>query len=179
MSWRRDWRGLACLQPAETHAALGQGSTVWAKACSSRSFDTSWLACCMVLAQGLGEPCRGSGQELGWPVIVFQERQAQIISWLGPGPDGKVLGSRPSQKHSQALLKHHVPLEAGETSHCSLVFAQRLKELRGFVPFGWQCVMTALVELSRLRLLINHRVWGRKKVQISPKKESVNVFQKL
>jgi len=90
----------------------------------------------MVLAQGLGEPCRGSGQELGWPVIVFQERQAQIISWLGPGPDGKVLGSRPSQKHSQALLKHHVPLEAGETSHCSLVFAQRLKEPRGFVPFG-------------------------------------------
>lgn len=39
--------------------------------------------------------------------------------------------------------------------------------------------MTALVELSWLRLVINHRVWGKKKVQISPKKESVNVFQKL
>ena len=125
-----------CLQPAETHPALGQGSTVWAKACSSCSFDTSWSACCMVLAQGLGESCRGGGQELGRLVILFQERQAQTISWLGPGPDGKVLGSRTSQKHSRALLKHHVPLAAGETSHCSLVFAQRPKDPRGFIPFG-------------------------------------------
>ena len=117
--------------------------------------------------------------------MTFQERQAQRISCPenNSGPDGKVLGSRrASQKHSRVLLKQHVPLEAGKSSHCSLVFAQRVEDLGVLFRLVGRHVMTVLWQLSRLRPVVNHRVGpskegrgrGAAEFQISTKKESVS-----
>lgn len=153
---------------------LDKGPLAGAKACSSHS-DTSWLACCMVLAQGLGEPCREMARNLAVRSLYF--RQAQTISWLGPGPDGKILGSGTSIKHSWALLKHHVPLEGGEASHCSLVFAQRPKDPRDICSI-WLTVCDDVGGAELAQAGYKSQGMGKEKVQIS-KKESVNVFQKL
>ena len=88
-------------------------------------------------------PCIGLGdlaEEMardwaGWS-LHFRKARPGPHSWPGPGSDGKVLESRTSQKHSRVLLKQHVLVEAEETSHCSLVFAQSPSDPGGFVPFG-------------------------------------------
>ena len=114
---------------------LGQSLDGDSKSGSRHTVHAPWTSVCQ---HAPGSSCRawepgsGGGQGLGLLAMTFQERQAQRISCPenNSGPDGKVLGSRrTSQKHSRVLLKQHVPLEAEKSSHCSLVFAQRVDDL--------------------------------------------------
>lgn len=71
------------------------------------------------------ESLAGDGQELGCPVIVFQERQAPDHKLAGPWAlTGKFWGAGLHKKHSWALLKHHVPLEGERLATVPSVYSE-------------------------------------------------------